>query len=553
MTETRTFALAQLNPIVGDIDGNLARILAARRAAGDVDLVICPELSISGYPPEDLILRSAYAEACRDAVHRLAERTREEPGPALIVGGPWPDERSQDPRPYNAAIVIDRGQVQAITKKVCLPDYGPFDEPRTFKPGGAPQAIDFRGLKLGLMICEDMWYPDVSAALKADGADILIVPHGSPFRRTVHAERLFQAEARLRETCLPVVFVNQCGGQDELVFDGGCFVLGAEGTAASLPLFSEGLLRVTFEKAESQWAPSPGPVAAWPHDEALIYEALVIGTRDYLAKSGFKDAVIGLSGGIDSALVAAIAVDALGAEHVHCIRLPSRYTSEASMTDADLCAKALGVLLDTVDIEPAVGALTDMLADVFSGRPPDVTEENLQSRIRGTAVMAISNKLGSMMLTTGNKSEMAVGYATLYGDMNGGYNPLKDVYKSEVFKIAHWRNTAKPAFALGPGGVIIPEAIINKAPSAELRDDQKDEDSLPPYDILDAILHGLIEEDISVKTIAARGYDEALVRQVQGMLYRTEYKRRQSAPGPKVTSCNFGRDRRYPIVNRFKE
>lgn len=553
MSERLHLVLAQLNQTVGDLSGNAENIVRARRAAPDADLLICPELCISGYPPEDLSLRPAYVAACEETLQALAKATGDEPGPWVVVGTPMAGEADGDPRPYNTAVLIGDGKVQGIARKVCLPNYGPFDEPRTFRPASDVDVIPFRGVKLGLMVCEDMWFPDVAGDLAKAGADILLVPHGSPFRRTVHDERLEQAKARTRETGLPLAFVNQCGGQDELIFDGGCFVVERGDVVASAPLFEEHSLRLDLVKSDDGWHTENGSVTDWPTEDALIYQALVTGTRDYIRKSGFKDVVLGLSGGIDSALVAAIAVDALGPEHVHCVRLPSRYTSEGSMVDAEACAKALGVRLDTVEIEPAVGAFDGMLEGIFDGRAPDVTEENLQSRIRGTALMAISNKLGSMMLTTGNKSEMACGYATLYGDMNGGFNPLKDVYKTRVFSLCRWRNAAKPDPVLGPDGVVIPEAIITKPPSAELREDQKDEDSLPPYDVLDDILHGLVEEELSVQGIAERGHDIALVRRVQTMLYRAEYKRKQSAPGPKVSRRYFGRDRRYPIVNRFKE
>ncbi len=553
MVERLHFVLAQLNQTVGDLPGNAETILRARRAQPDADLLICPELCISGYPPEDLSLRPAYVAACEATLEELAKATGDEPGPWVIVGTPMASEDDGDPRPYNAAVLIGDGKVQGITRKVCLPNYGPFDEPRTFRPATDVDVIPFRGVNLGLMVCEDMWFPEVADGLHKAGADVLIVPHGSPFRRTVHEERMAQAKARTLETGLPLMFVNQCGGQDELIFDGGCFVADKGELVGASPLFEEHSLALELTKVDGAWRAGPTSLTAWPTEDALIYQALVTGTRDYIRKSGFKDVVLGLSGGIDSALVAAIAVDALGPEHVHCVRLPSRYTSEGSMVDAEACATALGVRLDTVEIEPAVGAFDGMLEGIFDGRAPDVTEENLQSRIRGTALMAISNKLGSMMLTTGNKSEMACGYATLYGDMNGGFNPLKDVYKTRVFSLCRWRNGAKPDPALGPDGAVIPEVIITKPPSAELREDQKDEDSLPPYDVLDDILHGLVEEELSVDAIAERGHDITLVRRVQTMLYRAEYKRKQSAPGPKVSRRYFGRDRRYPIVNRFKE
>ncbi|MEM9839616.1 MAG: NAD+ synthase [Pseudomonadota bacterium] len=542
--------LAQINPIVGDLAGNAEKIRQARVNAPDADLIVTPELSVSGYPPEDLVLRRSYQRACRETVDELAALTADG-GPALIIGAPWPEDGDEGRRPYNAALLLDGGKVAGVARKVCLPNYGPFDEPRTFREGPAPSVIECRGHKIGLMVCEDMWFPDVAGALKEQGAELLIVPHGSPFRTGVDEERFANARARHDETGLPVLFVNQCGGQDELVFDGGCFAFDQGTVIASAPLFEEALVEVSLE--DGRLTAAPNALSEWPTDERRIYEALVVGTRDYVKKSGFSSVVIGLSGGIDSALVAAIAVDALGADNVHCVRLPSRYTSQASMDDAQACADALGTRLDTVAIEPAFEAMNMMLAPVFEGRPADVTEENLQSRIRGTAVMAISNKLGSMMLTTGNKSEMSVGYATLYGDMNGGYNPLKDVYKTQVFALSRWRNAQKPSFALGPDGEVIPEVIITKPPSAELREDQKDSDSLPPYDVLDEILYGLIEEDAGMAEMVRRGFDQALVHRVRRLLFIAEYKRRQSGPGPKVSTRYFGRDRRYPIVNRFDD
>ena len=549
---TLRIAVAQLNPTVGDVAGNGALVReahAAGRAEG-ADLVVCPELIVSGYPPEDLVMRPAYAEACRGAALSLAELTSD--GPGLIVGTPWPSP-AHDPRPYNAAVLMDGGEVTAVRYKHALPDYAVFDEPRTFRPGPLPEPCDFRGHRLGLMTCEDLWLPGPAEALAGRGAEILIAPHGSPFRQTVHAERGFQAEARCRETGLPVLFVNQWGGQDELVFDGASFATTREGYAYRAPLFEAALDVTEWRAGPDGLVPGPAPLADWAEDEALVWQAIVTGTRDYVRKSGFSSVLLGLSGGIDSAVVAAVAADALGPANVRCFMLPSRYTSDHSLEDAAACAGALGVRCDILPIEPAVDALTGMLAEAFGGREPDVTEENLQSRVRGTTLMALSNKLGALMLTTGNKSEMAVGYATLYGDMNGAYNPIKDVYKTRVFALAHWRNANTAPGGLGPAGRVIPERIITKPPSAELAHGQQDTDSLPGYPVLDAMLHGLIEEELSVDAIAARGHDRAEVQRIQRLLYLSEYKRRQAAPGPKVTSKNFGRDRRYPIVNRWRE
>ena len=549
---TLTIAAAQLNPTVGDVDGNLrlVRDAYAEAALAGADLVVCPELIVSGYPPEDLVLRPAYAEACRQGALGLAAGT--EGGPGLIVGCPWPSAGG-DPRPYNAALLLADGKVSAVRTKSALPGYGVFDEPRTFRPGPLPEPCGFRGHRLGLMSCEDLWLPQASENLAGLGAEVLIAPHGSPFRQTVHAERAFQAEARCRETGLPVLFVNQWGGQDELVFDGASFAVTPEGTGYRAPLFERAVDLTRWEAGEGGLRLAEAPMAEWAEDEALVWQALVTGTRDYVRKSGFSSVVLGLSGGIDSAVVAAIAADALGPGNVRCVMLPSRYTSDHSLEDAAACAEALGCPLGTIGIEPAVEAFAGMLAPSFEGHAPDVTEENLQSRVRGTTLMALSNKLGALLLTTGNKSEMAVGYATLYGDMNGAYNPIKDVYKTRVFALARWRNGASMPGGLGPAGEVIPERIIAKPPSAELAEDQRDTDSLPGYPALDAMLHGLVEEELSVDAVAARGHDRAEVARIQRLLYLSEYKRRQAPPGPKVTSRNFGRDRRYPVVNRWRE
>lgn len=549
---TLRIAVAQLNPTVGAIRANTDLVRRAHDEAKSrgADLLVCPELIVSGYPPEDLILRPAYAEACRQAALSLAALTKD--GPGLIIGTPWPSA-GHDPRPYNAALLLDGGEVKAVRYKSALPNYGVFDEPRTFRPGPLPDVTEFRGYKLGLMTCEDMWLPQAAERLGGQGAQILIVPHGSPFRQTVHAERTFQAEARTRETGLPVLFVNQWGGQDELVFDGASFAMTPEGAGYRAPLFEAALDLTEWEGEAGPLRLADAPAADWAEDDPLVWQALVLGTRDYVRKSGFSSVILGLSGGIDSAIVAAIAADALGPANVRCVMLPSRYTSDHSLEDAAACAEAIGCPYDTITIGPAVAAYTDMLADSFAGYAPDVTEENLQSRVRGTTLMALSNKFGALLLTTGNKSEMAVGYATLYGDMNGAYNPIKDVYKTRVFELARWRNKGAVPGGLGPSGEVIPERIITKPPSAELAEDQKDTDSLPPYGHLDEMLHGLVEEELSVDAIAARGHDRAEVARIQRLLYLSEYKRRQAPPGPKVTSKNFGRDRRYPIVNRWHD
>ncbi|MEM9421502.1 MAG: NAD+ synthase, partial [Pseudomonadota bacterium] len=454
-------ALAQLNPTVGDIEGNKARIAEAHRAAADAgaDLVVYPELTVSGYPPEDLTLRPAYASACRAAVEALAPPLTRD-GPALILNSPWPDPQVHgDNRPFNAIVLCDDGRPAHIRYKEKLPNYGVFDEPRTFQPGDGSDAdvYDFKGLKLGLLVCEDMWYPAPAARLAAVGADLFIAPHGSPFRMRGPKRRIEQATARVTETGRPLIFVNQVGGQDELVFDGGAFVAQPDGEVLRAPQFTESIVLTEWARSSAGWRCTDGPAARWVEGDALMYHALVIGTRDYVRKSGFSKVVLGLSGGIDSAMVAAICVDALGAENVRCVMMPSRYTSRESLEDAAACAERLGVPYETVGIERGVAAFDEMLRDSFSGYSPDVTEENIQSRLRGVILMAMSNKFGALLMTTGNKSEMAVGYATLYGDMNGAYNPLKDVYKTKVFALARWRNTCRPEGALGPEGNVIPE------------------------------------------------------------------------------------------------
>ncbi len=554
MTDTLRIALAQLNPTVGDIAGNLELIRRAAEQAGKAgaDLMVCPELCVSGYPPEDIVLRPAYVAACKEGIEAFAKTTAG--GTGVVLGSPWPVSPADgDPHPYNAAILCADGEIKAVAPKHHLPDYGVFDEQRTFRSGAGAAPVEFRGMRLGLMICEDMWFPGPSQRLADAGADVLIAPHGSPFRVTAAAERLAQAEARTAETGLPMVFVNQVGGQDELVFDGGAFIVRPGAPLIAAHQFTTELVMTTWARQGGGWTCTDGPDEPWITDEPLWYQAAMIGTRDYVRKSGFDGVVIGLSGGIDSAMVAAIAVDAFGPKNVHCVMLPSRYTSDHSLEDAKACAEALGVRYDIIGIEPGVAAFDEMLAPLFEGRAPDVTEENIQSRLRGSLLMAISNKFGAMVLTTGNKSEMAVGYATLYGDMNGGYNPLKDLYKTQVFALARWRNDHVPRGGQGPDGEVIPERIITKPPSAELREDQRDEDSLPPYDVLDDILHGLIEEEASDDEIAARGHDRPTIARIQHLLYNAEYKRRQAPPGPKISTRNFGRDRRYPIVNRWRD
>ncbi len=550
MPDAIVIALAQANPTVGDVAGNAARIRAARaQAAGQgAALVVFPELMVSGYPPEDLVLKGAFLDHVELAVAGLAAETADG-GPGLLIGAPWRGHG----KVHNSVLLLDGGEIVGVRHKHHLPNYGVFDEARVFAPGPCPGPLSFRGLRLGAMICEDMWFPDVAECLEESGAEILVVPNGSPFEVDKPDLRLNHAVGRVTETRLPLIYVNQVGGQDELVFDGSSFVLDADCKLRHQAGYWREELAITrwSRAADGRWTCEQGPVAPPPADAENIYQAMMLGLRDYVAKNGFPGVVLGLSGGIDSALSAAVAVDALGADKVRCVMMPSPYTSRESLDDAADVARLCGVPLDSVDIRPAMAAFEQMLAGLFAGAQADITEENLQSRARGITLMAISNKFGPMVLSTGNKSEMSVGYATLYGDMCGGYSVLKDVYKTDVFAAARWRNANKPAGALGPDGPVMPERVITKPPTAELKPNQKDEDSLPPYDVLDAILKGLVEGESSVAELVAHGHDEATVRRVWKMLDRAEYKRRQAPPGVKVTSRAFGRDRRYPITNGF--
>ena len=544
-------ALAQLNPTVGDLDGNAAKVAAARAeaAAQGADLIVFPELFITGYPPEDLVLKPAFQQAARARVLELAQKFNDD-GPGVLLGTIWAEEG----KVYNAVVLIEKGEVAAVRYKVDLPNYGVFDEKRVFATGPLPGPIPFRGIKIGAPICEDIWTDEVTECLAECGAEILLVPNGSPFDWKKRDVRLNVTVARVTETGLPLVYVNQVGGQDELVFDGGSFVLNADRSiAVQLPEWRDMLVMTEWTRTDAGWVCAGGERALYAEGDGAAYAACMLGLKDYVDKNGFPSVVLGLSGGIDSALVAALAVDALGAERVHAVMLPYRYTSQASLEDAAGCARALGIRYDVVPIAAPVEGFEAALADLFKGTNADITEENLQSRTRGAVVMAISNKFGGMVLTTGNKSEMSVGYATLYGDMNGGFNPVKDLYKTEVYRIARWRNENRPPHAKGPAGIVIPENILTKVPTAELRENQTDQDSLPPYDVLDDILACLVEKEMSVPDIIARGHAPDVVKKVERLLYISEYKRRQAAPGVKISSRNFGRDRRYPITNRFRE
>jgi NAD+ synthase len=544
-------ALAQLAAIVGDIEGNLERLRAARAqaAAFGADIVMCSELFLSGYPPEDLVLKPAFQEACRTACETLARETADG-GPAVLVGLPWAENGAL----YNAYALLDRGRIEAVRFKVDLPNYGVFDEKRVFTPGPAPGPISFRGVRIGIPICEDIWGPDPVECITETGGEILLAPNASPYERGKVALRQNIAVARVVESGLPMVYLNQVGGQDELVFEGASFGLNADRSLAfQLPAFQSVVARTVWERGAAGWRCAEGARAIVEEGDEADYAACVLGLRDYVENNRFPGIVLGLSGGVDSALCAAMAVDALGAARVHAIMLPYRFTSIESLADAAACARALGLRYDIVPIAEPVEGVENALKDMFAGRSRDITEENIQSRARGLILMSISNKFGPMVVTTGNKSEMSVGYATLYGDMNGGFNPIKDLYKMEVFRLSALRNRWKPAGALGPDGEVIPTNIIVKPPSAELRENQKDEDSLPPYPVLDAILHSLVEKEMRLADIIAQGFDPDIVRKIERLLYLAEYKRRQSAPGVKVTAKNFGRDRRYPIVNRFRD
>ncbi len=549
MTDNLSIAVAQINQSIGDLVGNAAAMLAWRAKVETVDLVIFPEQQLIGYPAEDLVLKPAFQAAAAAALEALALVTADG-GPAMLVGSIFVDRGAL----YNGIALLDGGKIAAVRYKRELPNYGTFDEKRIFSAGPLPDPVLFRGVKLGLPICEDGWLPTVCQHLARQGAEILISVNGSPYEIDKDDRRLEDVFAsRVKETGLPIIFLNRVGGQDELVFDGCSFVLNADGQAAHrLPDWQEHLAVTHWNRASEGWECKFGELAQWEDHPADIYSAMVLSLRDYVDRNKFPGVVLGLSGGIDSAICAAIAADALGPDRVWCVMLPSRYTSQQSLDDAAECARMIGCRLDTIPISPAVEAFDAMLTGSFADKDVDITEENVQSRIRGVTLMALSNKFGHMLLTTGNKSEMSVGYATIYGDMAGGYNPLKDAYKMTVFAISNWRNVHKPRIGLGRDGAVIPGIIINKPPSAELRPDQKDSDSLPEYPVLDDILLGLVEQELSVDEVAARGHDRTVVQRIERLLYIAEYKRRQAPPGVKLGTRNFGRDRRYPITNAFR-
>ena len=543
-TDRLTLALAQINLLVGDVQGNLARTLdeaAHARDEWDADLVMFPELTLSGYPPEDLLFHRGLRTQIERALRGLAAAT---PGVALVLGFP----EYQGSEIYNSAAVYRDGARLALTRKSCLPNYRVFDEKRYFSAGADPAVFECKGIKLGLLVCEDVWEPGPARRACELGAEVLLVINASPFEMNRQRDRERVARERIAECGLPLVYVNLCGGQDELVFDGNSFVMDAKGELAfRAPAYTEGLYQVQFERNGAQVVPVAGPIAAELEVEASVYEALVLGVRDYVNKHGFPGVVMGLSGGVDSALTLAIAVDALGAERVQAVMMPSRYTSQMSKDDAQAQARSLGVQISSIPIEGLFEAALSALAPEFAGRAPDTTEENIQARARGLLLMAISNKTGRMLLSTGNKSEMAVGYATLYGDMNGGFAPIKDCSKLLVYRLANYRNAQAGATAL-----VIPRRVIEREPSAELRHDQKDTDSLPPYSVLDPILEAFIEEDLSVDEICARGYERSVVTRILNLVQRNEYKRRQAPPGVRVSRRAFGRDWRYPITSGYR-
>jgi NAD+ synthase len=551
-----TITLAQLNPTLGDIDGNAAKARAARADAAAVgaDLVVFPELFVCGYPPEDLVLKPAFQASCRAAIEELA-RESADGGPAMLIGAPW----VEDGKLYNACALLEAGRIAAIRYKVNLPNYGVFDEKRVFARGPVSGPVTFRGVRIGIPICEDIWneespdYENVVECLHETGAEILIVPNGSPYWQNKDDVRMSVVVARVTESGLPMIYVNQVGGQDELVFDGASLALNADRSlAVQLPAFAESIKTVQWTRGAAGWH-CRGPRAPVVSGDEADYAACVLGLRDYVEKNRFPGVLLGISGGIDSALCATMAVDALGPDRVRGVMLPFRFTSQTSIDDAASLANNLGIRYDVLPIAEAVNGIEASLGAAFEGRARDITEENIQARARGAMLMAISNKFNLMLVTTGNKSEVSVGYATLYGDMNGGFNPIKDLYKTEVFRLSALRNRFKPQDALGPDGVVIPPGIITRPPTAELRENQADQDSLPPYDILDAILGRLVEQERPLSSIIEEGFDRETVIRVDRLLNVAEYKRRQAAPGVKVTRKNFGRDRRYPITNRFRD
>jgi NAD+ synthase len=550
MPATFRLTLVQANPTVGALEANAALALDAWKTgkSAGADMVALTEMFITGYQTQDLIMKRAFAEAALDRLAILADDCAD--GPALGIGGP----ALKDGKLYNAYHILKGGRIVSSILKHELPNDGVFDEKRLFTPADISGPIPMGPIRLGIPICEDAWHTDVAETLAETGAEILFVPNGSPYHRGKPEVRTNLMVARVVETGLPLVYLNMIGGQDDQVFDGASFVLNpGGGLVCQLPQFEPCVEHVDFIETPEGWRAKPGRMDLLPNAQEADYHAMVLSLRDYCLKTGFGKVLLGLSGGVDSAIVAAIAADALGAQNVRCVMLPSRFTSPHSLEDAEAVARALGTRLDTVPISGPQAAVGEALGPLFAGTEPGITEENIQSRLRGLLLMALSNKFGELLLTTGNKSEMAVGYCTIYGDMNGGYNPLKDLYKTRVFDACRWRNANHHPWMMGPAGEVIPPRVIDKPPSAELRENQKDEDSLPPYPVLDAILHGLVEEELSVAQIVARGYEPATVKRIEHLLYISEYKRFQSAPGTRLTNKAFWLDRRYPIANRWRD
>ena len=542
--------LAQINNIVGDIDGNLKRAIDILDQAEELnsDLVVFSELFLSGYPPEDLVLKKSFVEECRNALDTLINYSKTKKV-GLIVGLPIYEKNNL----FNAAAIVDEGKLIGFSKKVNLPNYSVFDEKRVFHQTDIPKVFEFRGFKLGVPICEDIWQDNVCLELKNQGCELIVSPNGSRFDKYKINQRKTIIEDRVSEIGLPFVYINQVGGQDELVFDGSSLIMnGDKEIIYEAPPWQEHNAVIEFNEKEKKFNNLPFNEFKFS-DLENIYMATVIGLRDYVSKNNFPGVILGLSGGIDSAFCAAVAVDALGKDKVEAYMLPSNYTSENSTIDAEDCANRLEINLETIPISDTFLSLEESLKTSFKGLPNDITEENLQSRIRGTILMAISNKKGKMLITTGNKSEVSVGYSTLYGDMNGGFNPIKDIYKTELYALANWRNINLPNNILLDKKDVIPASIISKEPTAELRDNQKDSDSLPPYDELDQILEGLVEYELSTSELEKKGFSREEIKKVENLLYVSEYKRRQSAPGVKISLRNFGRDRRYPITNKFRD
>ena len=550
MADTFKITLAQLNPTVGNLRGNAEKAYKAWLNGKDngSDLVALPEMFIPGYNPQDLIFKPSFLNAAIEVVKELAKACAN--GPALAIGGPWSEKKAV----FNAYFILKSGEIQSVVEKHHLPNESVFDELRIFDRGAVAGPYSVSNTRIGSPICEDAWHEDVVETHVETGAEFLLIPNGSPYHRGKRDDRLNSMVCRVIESGLPLIYLNMVGAQDDQVFDGGSFALNPGGPLAlQMPMFSEAEVDIVLKRCSEGWVIQDAEKVTLPDEQEADYHAMVIGLRDYCAKSGFERVLLGLSGGVDSALVAVIASDALGSPNVRCVMLPSEFTSKASLDDAEELAKNLGCRYDYVPISQGTGVVNNMLAPLFKGYPTDLTEENIQSRLRGLLLMAISNKFGEMLLTTGNKSEVAVGYATIYGDMAGGYNPIKDLYKTGVFSICEWRNQQHRSWMKGPGGVIIPPNIITKPPSAELRPDQQDSDSLPDYPVLDGILEILVEQDGSIKDCESAGYSRYDSELVERLLYLSEYKRFQSAPGTRLSKRAFWLDRRYPITNNWRE